>query len=87
MIETLQRIVSLVGDKKLRVSAHALERLVDNGILIEPLIDGIAGLYWSRITRTTSKDRRYLSCSSTSIDYPSIWSGASRQGRLSQQCW
>lgn len=42
MSETLQRIVRLVGDRKLRVSAHALQKLVNEGILIEPLIDGIS---------------------------------------------
>jgi Domain of unknown function (DUF4258) len=42
MSETLQRIVRLVGDRKLRVSAHALQKLVNEGILIEPLINGIA---------------------------------------------
>ncbi|RKE84742.1 DUF4258 domain-containing protein [Rhizobium sp. AG855] len=43
MSGTLQRIVRLIGDKKLRVSAHALQKLVNDGILIEPLIDGISG--------------------------------------------
>ncbi len=42
MSETLQRIVSLVGDSKLRVSAHALQKLTNEGILIEPLIEGIS---------------------------------------------
>lgn len=43
MSETLQRIVRLVGDGNLRVSAHALQKLVNEDIFIEPLIDGIAG--------------------------------------------
>lgn len=42
MSETLQRIVSLIGDRKLRVSAHALKKLIADGILIEPLIEGIS---------------------------------------------
>jgi hypothetical protein len=40
--DTLQRIVHLIGDKRLRVSAHALERLLGYGFLIEPLLDGIS---------------------------------------------
>lgn len=40
--DTLQRIVQPVGDKKLRVSAHALERLLGYRLLIEPLLDGIS---------------------------------------------
>ncbi len=40
--DTLQRIVHLVRDKKLRVSAHALERLLSYRLLIEPLLDGIS---------------------------------------------
>lgn len=42
MSETLQRIVSLIGDRKLRVSTHALQKLIADGILIEPLIEGIS---------------------------------------------
>lgn len=45
MSETLERVRALVGQDKFRVSLHAVQELVEDGLLIEPIIRAISSAF------------------------------------------
>ncbi len=42
MSDLFSKVCALIADDKFRVSAHALGELMNDGVLLEPIIEGIA---------------------------------------------
>lgn len=81
MSETLELVRALVKQDNFRDSLHAVHELVDDGLLIEPIIRDISTAMVVGDYPDYHKDRRFWFFNSTKLVSPFIWSGGVPKGQ------
>ncbi len=86
MSETLRRVLELVPNRDMRISAHGYDEMAEDGILASETCRVSGRRWWSRIIPSTRKGRASLSGSSIGAAARFTSCGAFRRARHHPQC-